>query len=1054
MNKVLYAIIAFSLRHKFLVFFATLLMVVAGAVSFYRTPIEAFPDVTNTNTIIVTQWPGRSSEEVERFVTIPIETELNVIGKKTSLRSISLFGLSVIKVIFEDGVQDFNARLEVANRLANVNLPPGADAEIQPPSGPTGEIYRYTLFSPNKDIIELKTIQDWVIDKQLKSVPGIADVVSFGGKVRAIEVSVNPSLLVKYNLTAFDIYNALSRSNVNVSGHVIKKGPQAFVVRSIGLITSLEDIENIIIDNVKDVPIKVKDVANVHESYQPRQGITGRDNQDDVLEGIVLMRKGENPGEVLLSLKAKIEELNSDILPDDVQIQVFYDRTTLNNFTMDTVMENVILGISLVTFILLIFLADWRTTLTVAIVIPLALLFAFICMYMKGMSANLLSIGAIDFGIIIDGAVVMVEGVFVMLAHKAHDLGMETYNKRAKLSKIAKTATEMGKSIFVSKLIILTALIPIFTFQKVEGKMFSPLAFTVGFALTGALIISLTLVPVLCSLFLNKNVREKKNVLVNFLNRIYTPSLDYVLSNPRKSVTLATVLLGVSLFLFRYTGSEFLPHLNEGSIYVRATMPMSISLEEGYHFTKKFRKDLSTFKEVKGIISQTGRPNDGTDPTGYFNAEFFVDLYPKDEWTRDITKDELVEEMQKVLAKYPGVDFNFSQPISDNVEEAVSGVKGSMAIKIFGNDLKFLEVEADSVYQVMKNIEGVEDLGVFKNLGQPEFRITLDQQKMALYNVSTEDAQAVIEMAIGGKTATQFYEDEKHFDIKIRYEESKRYTEKQIANILVPTRNGGKIPVKEIASVGFVSGPAFIYRENNNRFIALKFSVRGRDLGSTIAEAQEKVKDAIHLPKGYKLVWNGEFENQQRATKQLSYVVPISIVIIFIILYVSMGGAIDATIILLNVPFALIGGILALLITGINFSISAGVGFIALFGVSIQNGVILVHIFEENMRKGMPLVLAVREGALSRLRPVVMTALMASLGLLPAALSNGIGSETQKPLAVVVIGGLISATILVLLILPAIFELIYGSRKTPAEKIIEIIEEQQKAEDEERDKEE
>jgi cobalt-zinc-cadmium resistance protein CzcA len=1042
MNKVLYSIISFSLRHKFFVFFATFLMIVAGAVSFYRTPIEAFPDVTNTNAIIVTQWPGRSSEEVERFITIPIETELNVIGKKTSLRSISLFGLSVIKIIFEDGVQDFNARLEVANRLANVNLPVGADAEIQPPSGPTGEIFRYTLTSKTKNVIELKTIQDWVIDKQLKSVPGIADVVSFGGKVRTIEVSVNPSLLVKYNMTAFDIYNALSKSNMNVSGHILRKEPQAFVVRSIGLITSIEDIENIIVDNVKDVPVKVKDVATVHESYQPRQGIAGRDNQDDVLEGIILMRKGENPGVVLLALKEKIEELNNDILPEDVTISTFYDRTTLNNFTMETVKENVALGITLVTFVLLIFLADWRTTLTVAIVIPLALLFAFICMYLRGMSANLLSIGAIDFGIIIDGAVVMVEGIFVMLAHKAHTLGMPIYNKRAKLSKIAKTATEMGKSIFVSKLIILTALIPIFSFQKVEGKMFSPLAFTIGFALTGALIISLTLVPVLCSIFLNKNVREKENILIRFLDKIYEPALDYVLRHPRRSVIFASVLLAVSLFLFRFTGSEFLPHLNEGSIYIRATMPMSISLEESYHFTKKFRKELSVFKEVKGIISQTGRPNDGTDPTGFFNAEFFVDLYPKDEWERNVSKDELIAEMQKKLAKYPGIDFNFSQPISDNVEEAVSGVKGAMAIKIFGNDLKYLELQADSVFKVMKDIEGVEDLGIFKNLGQPEFRISLDQQKMALYNVSTEDAQTVIEMAIGGKTVTQFYEDEKHFDIKIRYEESKRYTEEQIANILVPTRNGSKIPIKEISSVGFISGPAFIYRENNNRFIALKFSVRGRDLGSTIAEAQKKVSKKIKLPKGYKLVWNGEFENQQRATTQLAYVVPISIVIIFIILYVSMGGAIDATIILLNVPFALIGGILALLFTGINFSISAGVGFIALFGVSIQNGVILVHIFEENMRKGMPLVLAVREGAISRLRPVVMTALMAALGLLPAALSSGIGSETQKPLAVVVIGGLISATILVLLILPAIFELIYGSRKNSTAKLLDEQKEQ------------
>ena len=1030
MNGFIKGLIAFSLKNKFFIFFATLLMVVAGVVSFMNTPIEAFPDMTNTNVVIVTQWPGRSSEEVERFVTIPIETEMNVVANKTSLRSISLFGLSVVTMIFDDGVEDFRARVEVSNRLANVNLPDGADAEILPPSGPTGEIFRYTLSSKTKDQTELKTLQDWVIDKQMKSVPGIADVVSFGGKVKTFEVAVTPSRLAKYGFSALDVYNALKKANINVGGDVILQGQQAFVVRGIGILNNTQEIESLVMDNINDAPIRIKDVAVVRESFQPRLGIVGRDETDDLVEGIILMRKGENPGEVLERLHEKVNDLNENILPGDVRINTFYDRTNLNNHTLHTVSENVFLGIALVTFILLLFLADWRTTLAVAIVIPLALLFAFILMRIKGMSANLLSIGAIDFGIIIDGAVVMVEGIFVMLAHKAHHLGMEKFNKRNKLSSILHTATDMGKSIFISKLIIITALIPIFSFQKVEGKMFSPLAYTIGFALLGALIISLTLVPVICSILLNKNVREKENPIINGLNRLYAPCLDWVLRRPKRSISFAVLLLASSLYGFTHVGSEFLPHLNEGSIYVRATMPMSVSLPEAYHYTRKFRAIFREYPEVRGVISQTGRPNDGTDPTGFFNCEFFVDLYPKEEWKRELSKDQLIEEMQGRLSKFPGVSFNFSQPISDNVEEAVSGVKGSMAIKIAGNDLHRLEMYADSVFGVMNKINGVADLGIFKNLGQPELDINLDPQKMARYGVFTEDAQAVIEMAIGGKTVSRVYEEEKKFDIRVRYEEPWRYSVAAISELLVPTESGNRIPLKEVADITVKSGPAFIYREKNERFIAIKFSVRGRDLGSTIAEAQAKVKKALILPKGFSMRWNGEFENQERATKRLSYVVPISIVVIFLILYVAFSSTRDATLILLNVPFALIGGIFALLLTGVNFSISAGVGFIALFGVSVQNGVILVNIFKQNIRDGMPLREAVRAGSISRIRPVVMTALMASLGLLPAAISTGIGSETQKPLAIVVIGGLISATILVLLILPAIFNLVYGVKES------------------------
>jgi heavy metal efflux system protein len=1029
MNKILCRLIVFSLTHKLAIFLLTLSLITGGIYSFLQLPIEAYPDVTNTSVVVITQWPGRSAEEVERFVSIPIETEMNLVPQKTTLRSISLFGLSYITLIFDDEVDNFHARSEVYQRLANVNLPDNIEAKIQAPSGPTGEIFRYTIKSNSKNSVDLKSMQDWVIGKHLKSVEGVADVISFGGRVKTYEVTLDPGQLSKHGLTAIDVYNALSKANINVAGHVIRQGPESFVVRGIGLLKDEDDISNVLINNLSGAAIKIKNVSVVREHFQPRLGIVGRDSLDDVVEGIVLMRKGENPEQVLPLLKEKVRELNTNILPPDVQVLTFYDRSTLNKFTLETVGKNVITGILLVTVILFLFLADWRITLTVAVVIPLSLLFAFILMHWKGMRANLLSIGAIDFGIIIDASVVMVEGIFVVLAGKAVELGREKFNKKGKLSWIARTATEMARSILTSKLIIIAALIPIFSFEKVEGKLFSPLAYTIGFALLGALILSLTLIPLLSYLFLARNVKEKENFIIRNLHKVYEPALDKVLSYPRITIAISACLLASAIFTFTFVGSEFLPHLNEGAVYARATMPLSVSLEDSYYYTRKFRSIFKSFPEVKGVLSQTGRPNDGTDPTGYFNIEFFVDLLPEKEWPENITKAELIAQMDKRLSSYPGIIFNFSQPISDNVEEAVSGVKGSMAIKILGKDQKFLEKMADSIYAVMKQIEGVEDLGILRNLGQPELNIKLDLQKLAVYNVAVQDCQSVIEMAVGGKAISEILEEEKKFDLVVRYDEEFRYSEERIKNLLVPALNDTiKIPLKQLASIRAESGPAFVYREDNERFIAIKFSVKGRDLGSTIKEAQKKVNSKIRLPKGYKMVWKGEFENQQRALKRLSYVVPISIFIIFLILFMSFGNLMDASLILLNVPFSIIGGIFALFITGIHFSISAGVGFIALFGVSVQGGVILINTFKRKLLEGKGLKEAVREGAVSRLRPVVMIALMASLGLLPAAISTGIGSETQKPLAVVVIGGLISSTILYMLNIPALFNLFYERR--------------------------
>jgi len=1029
MNKFIRNIVGFSLKNRFFIFFMLAVLVIGGVVAFLNTPIEAFPDVTNTQIIIVTQWDGRSAEEVERFVTTPIEIAMNGVQRKTSVRSITMFGLSVIKIIFEDDVDDFFARQSVNNMLRNITLPESVEPDVQPPYGPTGEVFRYWLKSDHRDSRDLLTYQNWVIDRQMRSVPGVADVVAFGGQQKIYEITADPIKLAKYNITPLELYEATSKSNINVGGDVIEKNGQAYVVRGIGLLNNTSDIENIIVEHVDGTPILVKNVATVREASAPRVGQAGLDDNDDIVEGIVVMRKGENPHEVLTRIKDKVNELNEKVLPSDIKMETFYDRDKLMDFCTHTVMHNLLEGIIFVTVIVFLFMADWRTTLIVGIIIPLALLFAFICLKLRGMSANLLSMGAIDFGIIIDGAVVMVEGIFVMLDHKAHQFGMERFNRLAKLGWIKKTGAELGKAVFFSKLIIIISLLPIFSFQKVEGKMFSPLAWTLGFALLGALIFTLTLVPVLSSLLLNKNVREKHNPIVNFFNRLVMNGFNWTYRHKRLSLLAAILFMVLSFGSARFLGSEFLPQLNEGALWVEAKLPMSMSLNETIKFVHKFRGILGSFPEVNGVLSQTGRSNDGTDPSGFYYVQCQVNLKPKDEWTRKITSDQLVDEMDKKLTQFQGVVYNYSQPIIDNVAEAVAGINASNAVKIYGDNLDELDKLANQVIKQIQDVRGIRDVGILRNVGQPEMSVHLDEQKMGLYGVKTADAQAVIEMAIGGKTATQLYEGEKKFDVRIRYDQNFRKDEEDLRNLVVPTMNGNKIPLKEISTISTITGPAFIYRDNTKRFIGVKFSVRDRDLGSTIAEAQARVNKNLNLPKGYAVGWTGEFENQVRATKRLSQVVPISLIAIFVILFIMLGNVKDAGLILMNVPFALIGGILALHITGMNFGISAGVGFIALFGICIQNGVILISVFHKNLESRMPLNEAIRLGVDSRVRPVVMTALMAAIGLIPAAISQGIGSETQKPLAIVVIGGLITATVLTLLVFPIIFYGAYKNKK-------------------------
>lgn len=1018
-------IITFSLRNKFFIFFCTTIAVIAGITSFIHTPIDAFPDVTNTKVTIITQWPGRSAEEIEKFITIPIEIAMNPVQKKTDIRSTTLFGLSVINVMFEDKVDDFFARQQVYNLLNDADLPEGVTPEVQPLYGPTGEIFRYTLRSDKRSVRELKTLQDWVIERKLRAVPGVADIVSFGGEVKTLEVSVNPNQLISYGVTTLELYDAIAKSNINVGGDVITKSSQAYVVRGIGLINDVKEIENIVVKNINGTPILVKHLATVHESSLPRLGQVGRMEEDDVVQGIVVMRKGENPGEVIAALKDKIKDIQQNALPEDVRIVSFYDRENLVDLAVKTVTHNLAEGILLVTFIVLIFMADWRTTVIVSIIIPLALLFAFICLRAMGMSANLLSMGAIDFGIIIDGAVVMVEGLFVALDRKAREVGMPAFNLMSKMGIIRHTAKDRAKAVFFSKLIIITALVPIFSFQKVEGKMFSPLAYTLGFALLGALIFTLTLVPVLSSMLLKKEVREKHNPFLAWINRKSIGIFDWCHARKKRTITFATLVASVGIWSFTLLGSEFLPQLNEGSIYIRATLPQSISLDESVTLANQMRRKLAAYPEVRQVLSQTGRPNDGTDATGFYNIEFHVDIYPEKEWESERSKAGLIEKMQEDLAIYPGVDFNFSQPISDNVEEAASGVKGSIAVKVFGKDLYESEKKAVEVFKVLETVDGIEDLGVIRNIGQPELRIELNESRLARYGVAKEDVQSIIEMAIGGKSASLLYEDERKFNIMVRYESAFRRSENEIGKILVPAKDGSMIPIRELADIHTITGPLIIYRDNHARFCAVKFSVRGRDMGSAVAEAQRKVERQVKLPEGYTLKWTGDFENQQRATKRLAQVVPVSIAIIFVILFVLFGNARDAGLVLLNVPYAAVGGILALLITNFNFSISAGIGFIALFGICIQNGVIMISDIKNNLRERHPLEDSIKMSVKSRVRSVLMTASMAAIGLLPAALSHGIGSESQRPLAIVIIGGLIGATFFTLFVFPLMVEAFY-----------------------------
>jgi len=1047
MNKFLKGIIGFSLKNRYLILFLAGLLIASGIYVFTQMPIEAFPDVTNTEIDIITQWPGQSAEQVEKLVSIPIEIALNPVQHKINLRSTTIFGLSFVKVLFEDNVKDPEARQQVMYLLANANLPTGITPAVQPPTGPTGEIFRYTIESKVRDVRELKTMQDWIIDRRLRAVPGVGDINSFGGKTKAYEITVDPGKLASLGITPLDVFSAVQKTNINVGGDMIIQNNQAFAVRGIGLLKDINEIRNVIVSNANGIPVLVSDVAEVNISNQPRLGWVGRSdalfdksghrsvlNDDDAVEAVIVMRKGENPSKVVAALKQTVDKINRDVLPADTQIVPYYDRTDLISYATSTVLHNLSEGILLVIVLVSLFLFNWRATVIVAVIIPISMLFAFICLHLMGMSANLLSLGAVDFGIILDGTIVMVEGMFVILDHKACQIGMERFNKMSKLGIIRRAGAEIGKRPFYLNLIIITALLPIFAFEKVEGKMFSPLAYTLGFALLGSLITTLTLVPVLISLLLNKNVREKHNPIVHAFTAFLLSGFVNAFKRKKIVVTIAFIIMVIGIYSFRFLGSEFLPQLNEGSIWLRVQLPYSVSLDKSVETARKVRKILMHFPQVQYAVSQTGRPDDGTDVAGFYNNEFAVLMYPEETWNPKITKDQLISQMNSQLAQLPGVGLNFSQPIMDNVEEAVSGVKGSIVVKVYGDSLNYSEAKVDEVYRILRGVRGIEDLGVMRSIGLPELDINLDQKKMAQYGVATSDANSVIATAIGGQAASTLYEGVRTFDIRIRYPQAFRKTPEDIGNLQVPTQNGSKVPVREIALITQKTGPCLIFRDENERFATLKFSIRDRDMGSTIAEAQAKVASKVKFKRGYHIAWQGDFENQQRAEKKLQLVVPISLLLIFILLFTLFGNFKDSLLVFINVPFALVGGILALLITDTNFSISAGIGFIALFGICIQDGIILITVFKENLvhMKGQTqsLYTAVKLGVNARIRPVLMTALMAAIGLLPAAVSHGIGSESSRPLARVVIGGILCAMLFSLWVFPLIFGWAYRRSDT------------------------
>ncbi len=1042
------AIIAFALKQRVLMIVLLLLFFAAGLFCFRQLNIEAYPDPVPPLVEIVTQSPGQSAEEMERYVTIPIEVQMAGIPHVAAVRTISLFGLSDVKVQFTYDFTYDEAQQWVNNRLTQLPALPNNVQPLLSPESPVGEIYRYRVVGPpNYSVQDLKTIQDWILERRFKAVPGVIDVTGWGGKTKTYDVVVDQHKLTSYGLTLPQVLQAINNSNVNVGGQTVNIGPQAAIVRGIGLIQSADNLRNSVLAANNGSPVLLSDVAQVTVGHQPRLGIAGQDNDDDIVEGIVLMHRGEKSLPPLHAVQAEVARINSDgVLPPGVSIRPIYDRTQLIDVTTRTVLENMALGITLIFLVQWIFLGNLRSALIVATTIPFALLFAVTALVIRGQSANLLSVGAIDFGLVVDATVIMMENIYRHLSGFAADRPdrqdrrsrAATAGLKGRLGAILVAGQEVSQAIFFSAAIIIAAFVPLFTLSGVEGHIFGPMAQTYAYAIAGGLLATFTITPALSALFLPEHIEERETLFVRMLRRLNEPIMQFALANRVISLGGIALLFGVAILIMHSMGLEFLPHLEEGNFWIRATMPTSISLEEANRYVNEMRRIMRSYPETITVVSQNGRPDDGTDATGFFNAEFFVPLKPFGEWPPGMNKEKLTDDMSNVLEnRFPGVEFNFSQNIEDNVEEAASGVKGENSVKLFGNDLETLEQTAGRIKSEMASVPGITDLAILSSLGQPTVRIDIDRLTAARYGLAPGDVDTTVAAAIGGQTAGNLYEtgSDRNFPIVVRLAQQYRDSLDSIRHIVIGAPNPSgtgtvPIPLENVAKVRLVSGASFIYRENQERYIPIKFSVRGRDLGSAVLDAQQRIQKNVRIPGGYRLEWVGEFGELQDALGRLGFVVPLSLVLIGILLYVNFSSLTDTLLAASVMPMAMIGGILALWATGTPFSVSAAIGFVALFGISVMDGLIVLSYYNRLLALGVGRATALMRTVRVQFRPVFMTCAAAGVGLLPAAISTGIGSQVQRPLAIVVVGGMLLAPALILLVLPVLIECF--SRRVPA----------------------
>jgi len=995
------------------------LLVFAGARAVNRLPVDAYPDLSPPMVEIITQWPGQATEEVERLITVPIELEMTGIPHVSIVRSISLYGLSDVILTYEDNTDIYFARQRVYERIADLSLPSGVTPSVAPMFSPSGLIYRYVMQSKDRSPMELKVIDDWVVEHQFKSVPGVADDSGLGGETMQYQVLLDPAKIAGAGLSAAGIANSLSANNANAGGGFYSQGGQFYYVRGLGRLETLQDIENVVVGNHNGTPVLVKDVGKVVIGAAPRLGQFGYMDQDDAVEGVILMRAGEKTQTVLKAVEAKTKELNDRLLPKDVKVVPFYDRTDLIQLTTHTVEHNLQAGMALVVVILVFFLYDLRAGLIVAAAIPLSMLFAFICLDLKNVSANLLSIGAVDFGILVDGAVVMVENIFRQVALR--------HGQPYKLREvIVAAAAEVDRPIFYAVAIIVAGFLPIYVLSGPSGRLFTPMADTMIFALLGSLVLTLVLLPVLCSWALRRGARERRNPVFEAIKSAYVVGLDICLKSPWATVLVCALILGASLLMIPGIGAEFMPHLDEGALWVRATMPSTISFEEAAKISPAIRNILRSFPEVTTVACELGRPDDGTDPTGFFNDEFYVGLKPYSQWTGSYhTKPRLIEAINKKLESFPGIIFNYTQPAEDAVDEAETGLKSSLAVKIFGADLRTLETKGKAIKKIIEGVRGIKDVTLVQELGQPSLSIKIDRDKIARYGLNVSDINGLIQAAVGGATATQVVQGEKQFDLVVRLDGQYRGDPEQIGRILVATPNGQQIPLREFAELKIDNGASFVYRENNSRYIGVQYSVEGRDLAGAVDDARAQVSAKVPLPEGYYMEWGGEYTQYTHSRDQLRIILPLTLFLIFMLLFALYSNLkfpfITVVGVLLTAP---VGGVAALWLTGTPFSVSSGIGFLALFGVSVQTAVVYISYVNELRRAGGGIAQSVREAAILRLRPITMTALVAALGLLPAAIATGVGADSQRPFALVIVSGLFTRLLISVFLMPALYALV------------------------------